>query len=111
MMYAKQRGLIDDNIFIWGFGNSQAVDMLKGAFGNIMRILNHAPIIMLTDSYSEVNKYASSTINIWSNSLIYAGIPWYVVGILVIPLLILIYLSGMLNPRSYYTFSRKDQDD
>ena len=93
MMYADQRGLTGDNVFIWGFWNSQSVDMLKGAFGNIVRIITHAPIIIITKTYSEANEYASSTINLWPNSFIYAGIPWYVALILVIPLLILIYSS------------------
>lgn len=93
MMYAHERGLLEDNIFIWGLANSQSVDMLKGAFGNIIRVLTHAPIITIKDTYSEANEYASSTINVWSNSLLYAGVPWYVVVILIAPLLILMYVS------------------
>lgn len=91
--YAKQRGMLGDNVFIWGFWDSQSLDMLKGAFGNIARIITHAPIITITDSYSEANEYASSTINIWLNSFIYAGVPWYAALILLIPLLILMYSS------------------
>lgn len=93
MMYAYERGLLRDDIFVWGFWNSQPVDMLKGAFGNIVRVITHAPIITIKQTYSEANEYASSTINVWYNSLIYAGIPWYLVVILVVPLLILMYLS------------------
>ena len=100
MMYADERGLIRDDIFVWGFWNSQPVDMLKGAFGNIVRILTHAPIITIKDTYSEANEYASSTINLWSNSLLYAGIHWYVVVLLVAPLLIVMYLSARTILRS-----------
>lgn len=94
-MYATERGInsfVNDQ-FIWNFWNSQSVDMLEGALGNIVRILTHGPIIRVKDTYSEANEYASSTVNIWANSLIHAGIPWYVVVLLVIPLLILMYLS------------------
>ncbi|WP_066382011.1 glycosyltransferase family 39 protein [Anabaena sp. CA = ATCC 33047] len=106
MEYARQRGLLDDNIFVWGFWNSQAIDMLKGAFDNIMRIFTHAPIIKITDSYSEANEYASSTINIWSNSLIYTGIPWYVVAILVSFLLILVFKT-FVNITYFKSYSKE----
>jgi Dolichyl-phosphate-mannose-protein mannosyltransferase len=94
MEYARQVGLISDKIFIWSFGNSQSIDMLKAAFGNIVRILTHAPIITIKDTYSEANEYASSTANLWVNSFIHAGIPWYIVVVLVILLLALIYFSA-----------------
>jgi hypothetical protein len=94
IVYARQRGLLSDDVFIWGFWNSQPMDMLKGAFGNIVGILTNAPIITITiDSYPKANEYASSTINIWANSFLYAGIPWYVIVILVFPLFILMYVS------------------
>lgn len=93
MEYAKQRGLMGDEVFVWSLGNSQPIDMLKGAFGNVIRLITHAPAIVIKDSYSPANEYASSTINVWYNSFIYAGMPWYIVAILVFPLLILIYLS------------------
>jgi hypothetical protein len=90
-MYAQQRGL-DDTKFIWGLWDSQSIDMLKGAFGNIMRLLTHAPIITVKN-YSEANNYASSTINVWVNSFIYANVPWYAAVLLMIPLIVLMYLS------------------
>ena len=93
MEYAKQRGLLNDETFIWSLGNSQPIDMLKGAFGNVVRTINHAPEIVIKDSYSPANEYASSTINVWYNSFHYAGMPWYIIFILVAPLLILMYLS------------------
>ncbi|MEH2317968.1 hypothetical protein [Nostoc sp.] len=89
-----QPSLLSDGVFVWGFWNSQSVDMLKIGFGNILRILTHThtPVIVLSRG-SEANAYASSTINIWPNSFIHAGIPWFVVVALVTPLIILIYLS------------------
>jgi hypothetical protein len=94
MEYATQRGLMGDKVFIWSFGDSQSIDMLKAGFGNIFRMLSQGPIIRIKDTYSEANEYASSTINLWVNSFIYAGIPWYVAVILVIPLVALIYFSA-----------------
>ncbi len=94
MMYAYERGILRDDIFIWGFWDSQPIDMLKGAFGNIVRVITHAPIITIKQTYSQANEYASSTINVWYNSLVYAGIPWYVVVILVVPLLMLMYVAA-----------------
>jgi hypothetical protein len=93
MTYATERGLDSDNIFVWGFWNSQPMDMLQGTLGNIVRLLTNAPIITLPN-YSEANAYASSTIYVWANSFIYGGIPWYFVMLLVSPLLFLIYWSG-----------------
>lgn len=93
MEYAKQRNLLGDEIFVWSVGNSQPIDMLRGAFGNVVRLITHAPDIVIKNSYSPANEYASSTINVWYNSFVYAGMPWYIVFILVAPLLILIYLS------------------
>lgn len=93
LMYAVERGADNDKVFVWSFWNNQAVDMVTSAFGNITRTLNHTPIITLKDSYSEANEYASSTINIWANSLVYAGIPWYIVMVLVLPLVIVFIIS------------------
>ena len=100
MEYATQPGLIGDKVFIWSFGDSQSIDMLKAGYGNIFRILTHGSIIRIKDTYSEANEYASSTINLWVNSLIYAGVPWYVAVILVIPLVALMYFSArnILSP-------------
>lgn len=94
MEYATQRGLIGDKVFIWSLGDSQSIDMLKAGFGNIFRLLTHGLIIRIKNTYSEANEYASSTINLWVNSFIYAGIPWYVAVILVIPLVALMYFSA-----------------
>jgi 4-amino-4-deoxy-L-arabinose transferase-like glycosyltransferase len=94
MMYAVEQNIADDKNFIWGWSHSQAIDMLYAGVGNIIRIITKAPIIVIKNSYSEANEYASSTLNLWSNSLIYAGIPWFAVIILLVPLFILIYLSA-----------------
>ncbi|MBV9388488.1 MAG: glycosyltransferase family 39 protein, partial [Chroococcidiopsidaceae cyanobacterium CP_BM_ER_R8_30] len=105
MMYAAKYGMSSDNIFVWSLGSSQSIDMLKGTLINIVRIITHGPIIKLMNSYSEANEYASSTINLWQNSFVHAGIPWYVVVVLVSPLLILMYLSArnILIPESSYS--------
>ncbi|MGJ5673465.1 MAG: glycosyltransferase family 39 protein [Nostochopsis sp.] len=97
MIYAVQRGIATlevNNNFIWNFWQSQPIDMIGGAYGNIVRILTHAPIITIKDTYSEANEYASSTINVWSNSFLHAGVPWYLVLLLVTPLLISMYVSA-----------------
>jgi hypothetical protein len=93
MMYAVEQNIADDQNFVWGFSHNQAIDMLYAGVGNIIRMINKAPIIVLQNTYSEANEYASSTLNLWSNSLIYAGIPWFIVVILLVPLFVLIYLS------------------
>jgi hypothetical protein len=92
MTYAKERGLLSDDIFVWGFWNSQSLDMLKGAVTNIVHILTGMPIIE-TQTNSLANEYASSTINVWYNTFIFLGVPWYVVVLLVIPLLVLVALE------------------
>lgn len=91
--YASWRGMADDATFIWGFWNSQSADLLKAAFSNIERIINHQPIIKFPSGASEIYFYTNSTINIWPNAFIHAGIPWYVVIFLVIPLILLALLS------------------
>ncbi|MDJ0736566.1 MAG: hypothetical protein QNJ47_21295 [Nostocaceae cyanobacterium] len=93
IMYAKEQGRLSDSIFVWGFWNSQSIDMLKAACGNIWRLLTAAPAITLHSSYSKSNEYVSSTLNIWANALLSVGIPWYIVSILVIILLCLLYFS------------------
>ncbi|PAX45867.1 glycosyltransferase family 39 protein [Brunnivagina elsteri] len=93
IMYAVEKNIADDQNFIWGWSHNQAIDMLHAGVDNIIRITTKAPIIVLQNTYSEANEYASSTINIWTNSFIHAGIPWFAVVILLIPLFVLIYLS------------------
>ena len=93
MMYAIERNLGDDLNFIWQWPHSQAVDMLQAGISNIIRVLTKAPIITIQNTYSEANEYASSTINIWANSLVYAGIPWFVVVVLLLPLCGLTFIS------------------
>ncbi|MDF5725437.1 MAG: hypothetical protein PUP91_34295, partial [Rhizonema sp. PD37] len=92
MMYAQQRGLLVKDRFVWSLWNNQLVDMLESGFGNIVRTITHAPIITIRN-YSKANEYASSTINIWANSLLYAGVPWYIVMFFVTILLMLMYFS------------------
>lgn len=93
MMYAVERNLADDNNFIWGWSHSQAIDMLQAGIGNITRIITKSPVIVIQNTYSEANEYASSTINIWANSLIYAGIPGWAAIVLMLPLCALVFIS------------------
>ncbi|MDF5730276.1 MAG: hypothetical protein PUP92_20205 [Rhizonema sp. PD38] len=92
MMYAQQRGLLVKDGFVWSLWNNQLVDMLESGFGNIVRTITHAPIITIINC-SKANEYASSTINVWANSLIYAGVPWYISVLLITILLILMYFK------------------
>lgn len=103
MAYAREQNLLSDQLFVWSFWNSQSLDMIKAAVGNLVRIFTHAPMITIATEYSELNEYASSTINVWYNSFIYSGIPWYFVVLLVIPLLLLMYwsLRNILNFQSW----------
>lgn len=93
LVYAESQQRVSDNIFIWGVWNSQAIDLLQGAWENIRRILYSTPIIKFPSGASETYFYTNSTINIWPNALIHAGISWYLVSFLVILLLSLIFWS------------------
>jgi hypothetical protein len=93
MMYSFERG-IDGEKFIWGFFDAQPLDLVIGTFENCLRMISHGVPITLKDTYSPANEYASSTLNFWWNSLLYAGIPSPVVLLLVLPLLVLIVVSG-----------------
>jgi len=99
-VYAESQGRVDDDIFIWGVWNSQPIDLVKGAWENIIRIINHMPIIKFPSGASETYYYTNSTVNIWPNALIHAGIPLYIVFFLVIFLLLSILLSvwNILKP-------------
>jgi hypothetical protein len=91
--YAQSRGIASDDELIWGFWNSQPIDLLRGALGNILRIFNHDPIIKFPNGASEIYFFTNSTINIWPNALIHAGISWYFVALMVIYLVLLAHLS------------------
>lgn len=84
--YAREYGWDEDKFLVWGFWHSQSVDMIKAALDNIARILSGSPVIELANQPSKVNEYASSTLNVWANSLIYSGVPWYIAVLLTIPL-------------------------
>jgi Dolichyl-phosphate-mannose-protein mannosyltransferase len=95
MMYAVERGLGDDRDFVWSFSHAQSWDMLSGAAENCIRVIMHGAPIVLKDSYSPANEYASSTLNFWPNSLLYAGIPpLFVVCLTLVPC-VLILIAGI----------------
>ncbi|WP_017661066.1 glycosyltransferase family 39 protein [Baaleninema simplex] len=94
MAYAREQNRLDDEIFVWGFWNSQAIDMVKAAVGNLWRMATGSPVITLATDYSAANEYVSSTLNIWPNAFIAVGIPWYVAIAATIPLWILLFWSG-----------------
>lgn len=92
--YAIQNQTFDDDKFIWGFWNSQSVDMLKAGIGNFLRIITQSPVPQMAKIYSKELEYAANTVNIWSN---YVGtdlrIPLYIRVLPVIFLLLLMYFS------------------
>ena len=92
MKIAKITGRDGDDVLIWGFWNSQAVDMLKASVENIYRILTNSAIIEIPGT-PIINSYGSSTIYVWPNMLIYFGIPWYLVAFLVITLLTFMFFA------------------
>lgn len=94
MAYAREQGRLSDEIFVWGFWNSQSIDMVKAGFGNIWRVVTGGPVITLATEYSVANEYVSSTINVWPNALIAMGIPWYFALAATIPLWLLLGWSG-----------------
>lgn len=94
MAYLDEQGLLSDSTFVWSLSENQAIDMLKSTVGNIIRVLIDAAPLVIRDSYSPANEYASSTINFWPNSLLYAGFPGYIVAILILPLLTTAFFSG-----------------
>ena len=99
IILAKGANRLGDDVFIWGLQNSQPVDMLKGAAQNLFtsyRIATNSAIIKQSNLWylkKGMTEYGSFTVNIWPNSMIFAGIAWYFVVPLVIILLISIYLS------------------
>lgn len=89
----------DEVAYVWKFSNSQSLDMLKSATRNLVtsfKIATHSPAIQkqnLWYLHSDIEAYGSHTVNIWPNSLVFIGIPWYLVAILVAFLLLIMYLS------------------
>ncbi|MCP6760255.1 MAG: glycosyltransferase family 39 protein [Fischerella sp. CENA71] len=89
---AEKNGMASDDFFIWSFWNSQAIDMLKAAIGNIYRIFTQSPPLEIAGTPA-INSYCSSTVYVWANMMLYFGIPWYAMAFLVAPLLLIMYLS------------------
>lgn len=94
---ADKAGMLGDDIFIWGFWNSQPVDMLKGTVRNLLTyywVITDSPAIKNQNLWylnAGMREYGSFTLNIWPNSVTYLGIPWYLIAPCVIFLLFLMY--------------------
>ena len=78
MSYAFQQGMLKDEVFVWSLWNNQSMDMIKAGLMNVIRIFNHLPNIKVVGTSLE-NEYASNSLNIWLNSFLFAGVPWYFV--------------------------------
>ncbi|MBD2777350.1 hypothetical protein [Iningainema tapete] len=65
--YAIQNKTFDDREFVWGFWNSQSVDMLRAGLENLMRIITNSPVPEKAKIYPGQIEYVSNTINIWLN--------------------------------------------
>jgi len=110
MVLARQEDRLDDAIFVWGWRHSQAIDMLQGAVGNLVRIATQSPPIVIASEYSEANEYVSSTLNVWPNALIAVGIPWYAALLATLPLWLLLIWSARTWYRCVYRPSLSHQE-
>lgn len=99
IILAKGANRLGDDVFIWSLPNSQPVDMFKGAAQNLLtsyRLATNSAIVKQSNLWylhKGMTEYGSFTVNIWPNSIIFAGIYWYFVVPFVIILMILMYLS------------------
>ena len=93
MAYAFQNNPLGDDLFVWSLWQNQSMDMLKAAFGNISRLFIRQPPDIVQGA-SNINNHTSNTINIWLNTFLFAGIPWYVLFFLSTPFFFLIYWSA-----------------
>lgn len=79
---------------VWGFLTSQTLDTFKGAIANLRNfaklITGNNPQLLESES---LRSYACNTVNFWMNSLIFWGVPWYLVAIAVLILMITIVKS------------------
>ncbi|MBD1903176.1 glycosyltransferase family 39 protein [Trichocoleus sp. DQ-A3] len=89
----------DEVAYVWKFSNSQSLDMLKSAARNLLnsfKIATHSPGIQNQNLWylnSGIEAYGSHTVNLWPNSLVFIGVPWYLVATSVAFLLLMMYLS------------------
>lgn len=74
MGLAVVEGRIAGRQFVWSLMNSQAVDMVSALPGNLLRWLGEKPLLEVPGA-SPLNTYASSTVNVWPNTVIRVGIP------------------------------------
>ncbi|MGH9553803.1 MAG: hypothetical protein ACRD3W_30770, partial [Terriglobales bacterium] len=84
---------------VWGWPHNQAWDAVTSAGGNIVRIFTHAPIVTLQgttlpeSAWPMAIQYCSSTINVWPNMMLQAGMRPIVVALAVLPFIILFFWS------------------
>jgi Dolichyl-phosphate-mannose-protein mannosyltransferase len=74
MALADSQGRHDYDSMLWSPTRGQALDMIAGAVSNLRNMALHRPGPCLP-SFSQINCYASNTINVWLNTAAYAGIP------------------------------------
>ncbi|MCU0537250.1 MAG: hypothetical protein MUD14_25470, partial [Hydrococcus sp. Prado102] len=96
LSYARQ----DEMSYVWSIGRSQPLDMLKTAIRNLLLSFR---LLFLPSSLKGQNlwfikdgkfdAYGSHTVNVWANSLIFIGVPWYIIAICVLVLFYLIYFT------------------
>lgn len=102
--YAIQNKTFGDRDFVWGFWNSQAVDMLKAGLENLTRIITNSPVPEKAKIYPGQIEYVSNTLNVWLNS-IGTKLPIMIRVLPLVFLCFLIYVSLRNILRSEYVKS------
>lgn len=59
--------------FVWSFWHSQSIDMIRGVIGNLIRMINGGPMVVLP-GFSPGNLYANNTVNVWQSTLLFFGV-------------------------------------
>jgi hypothetical protein len=63
-----------EEAMIWSLSRGQALDMIAGAASNLRNTVLHLPGPTIP-GLSQIDRYASNSINVWINSAAYQGIP------------------------------------
>lgn len=74
MGLALQDSRLDDSVFVWSVFGNQALDMVGGSISNFRVIAGQRESLVL-EGASELNIYASNTINVWWFTLPHFGVP------------------------------------
>jgi hypothetical protein len=92
-------GTLDRASWLWSVTTGQASDMVAAAIGNVGRVLRLIPPSASPGNYSEQNTHASTTLNMWWNSMIHLGMPsWLVLGMVAtLSVIAVIALRGSLR--------------